>query len=69
MQIKNRLSRLEQRQPIQGVETEIKIMPQGVENEFYKFVSGEKIKISEAEYEGIKPGCNIKVKLPEGFKM
>ncbi len=72
MKLKDRVNKLEQETGGQ-VETEIKVMPEGQEHEFYKYVNGEKIRISESEYNQImdrqvKAGpVNVEVELPAWF--
>ncbi len=73
MDHKKRIEKLEQQTGGQ-VETEIKIMPEGQDPECYKFIDGEKIRISAAEYNQhitrqVKAGpVNIDVKLPDSWK-
>lgn len=64
--IKHRIQKLEQQAGGQ-VETEIKIMPEGQDHEYYKFIDGEKIRISEGEYNNIKPDRDIIAILPPGI--
>ncbi len=72
MDHKKRIKRLEQLQPVQAVETIIKVIPGGAE--YYKMEAGQEIRIEQAEYDQhiaqqVKAGpVNIDVKMPDSWK-